>query len=249
MSSTHRVSLGSVIALGMLSGSIHAADIPTDDNGNRYDRPRYYQGEISSSDAYSKMIKNKAVVIDVRTRREYAAGHPALAYNIPHPNIDTGIPQNDATFYWEVYNSVKGKTDTTIVTLCRTGSRSIRAANILADPQNLNNDPTRTAIADGIPFTSVYNNWDGFVGLYKYAFIGGVPDPTLPLDLSNDGFINADAADVYAHTLDHNPDKDGWRNFYALPWTTQIIKPRAYLQDVGQYACWQTDEGCPPPAP
>ena len=97
----------------------------------------------------------------------------------------------------------------------------------------------------GIPFTNVANNWDGFVGQYKYAFIGGVPDPMLPLDLNNDGFINDDKNDVYEHTFDANPDKDGWRNFYNLPWTTKIRKPLAYEQDARQYACWQTDAGCP----
>lgn len=228
----------------LVAGTSFAADIPTDDNGNRYDRPRYYDYEISASDAYLDMMKNKRVIIDVRTRREYAAGHPKRAHNIPHPRIDTGIDQDDAVFYWAVYDAVNGKTDTPVTTLCRTGSRSITAANILADPQNLEGDPNRDIIPGGIAFTNVSNNWDGFVGLYKYAFIGGVPDPDAPLDLNNDGFINADQSDVYAHTADQNGDKDGWRNFYNLPWTTKIRKPLAYLQDVNQYACWQTDAGC-----
>jgi rhodanese-related sulfurtransferase len=224
-----------------VASQVPAADIPTDDNGNRYNQPRFYQSEISASAAYLEMIRNKGVVIDVRTRREYAAGHPERAYNVPHPRIDTGMNQVDSVFYWAVYDIVKGKTDTPITTLCRTGARSIKAANILADPASF-------GIVGGVPFTKVRNNWEGFVGLYKYAFIGSPlkPDPDLPLDLSNDGFINVDAADVYAHTLDENPDKDGWRNFQGLPWTSQIRKPLAYLQDVAQYSCWQTDAGCQP---
>lgn len=237
------LALSSILSLSF-AGQGLAADIPTDDNGNRYDRARHYDYEISSSDAYLDMMQNKRLIIDVRTRREYAAGHPERAYNVPHPNIDSGVPQNDADFYWEVYDIVKGRTDTPVVTLCRTGSRSIRAANILADPLNTAGDTDRTAVPGGIPFANAANNWDGFVGREKYAFIGGVPDPDLPLDLNNDGFINEDKADVYAHTKDYNPDKDGWRNFYNLPWTTKIRKPLAYMQDTRQYACWQTDEGC-----
>jgi hypothetical protein len=82
----------------LVSGGSFAADIPTDDNGNRYDRPRYYDYEISASDAYLDMMKNKRIIIDVRTRREYAAGHPERAHNVPHPRIDTGINQDDAAF-------------------------------------------------------------------------------------------------------------------------------------------------------
>lgn len=131
------------ISTVLIAGSGIAADIPTDSNGNRYDRARYYDYEISSSEAYLENMENKRVIIDVRTRREYAAGHPDRAYNVPHPNIDGGVPQNNTTFYWEVYDVVHGQTDTPMMTLCRTGSRSIRAAKILADPLNLENDPTR----------------------------------------------------------------------------------------------------------
>jgi rhodanese-related sulfurtransferase len=189
-------------------------------------------------------MQNEAVLVDVRTRREYAAGHPERSYNIPYPRIDTGYNQDPSVFYWEVYNNVNGNTDRPVLTLCRTGSRSIDAANILADPQNTANDPRRVAVPGGIPFTNVRNIWEGFVGRELYAFISGVPDPDIPLDLNNDGFINQDTADVYAHTADANPDKDGWRNFQHLPWATHILKSRAYLQDKEQYVCWQTDEGC-----
>jgi hypothetical protein len=65
--------------------------------GNRYDRDRYYHKEISVSEAYlamehSKGWDNKAnkgqpkpVLIDVRTLREYAAGHPEDALQRAFP--------------------------------------------------------------------------------------------------------------------------------------------------------------------
>jgi hypothetical protein len=126
---------------------------------------------------------------------------------------------------------VKGNLDTPIMLLCRTGSRSVSAGNILANPDSLP------------PFTNVTNIWEGFVGLYRYAFIDGVPDPTKPLDLDNDTNVDIlepygiddDYADVHVETKDANPDKDGWRNFAGLPWTTQIQKPLAYERDPWLY--------------
>ncbi len=220
------------VALAMAGQSAVAEDF-----GNRYNKPRSYAGEISASDAYMEMMQNKRVVIDVRTLREYSAGHAERAFNVPYPNIVAKGDQDPAVFYWEVYNVVNGKTDTPIATLCRTGSRSVDAANVLADPVN-------NGVPGGIPFTNVRNIWEGFVGGNLYGFLNGVPDPNLRLDLNNDGVINTDTADVYVHTTDANPDKDGWRNFARLPWTTQIQKPLAYRQNDQQYMCWKTDEGC-----
>ena len=88
-----------------------------------------------------------------------------------------------------------------------------------------------------MPFTNVTNIWEGYVGLYRYAFTGSppLPDPTKPLDLNNDKIINADYADVHVGTTDANPDNDGWRNFAGLPWTTKIRKPLAYERDPSLY--------------
>jgi rhodanese-related sulfurtransferase len=228
--------LGAAVALA-ITGLVSA-------EGNRYDFPRFYQRDISVSEAYlamehSKDFKHvpgqaKPVLVDVRTLREYASGHPEDAYNIPYPNI-TGfspeVKQDPDNFYWAVYDLVKGNLDTPIMLLCRTGSRSVSAGNILANPDSLP------------PFTNVTNVWEGFVGLYRYAFIGGVPDSDKPLDLDNDTNVDLaapfgiddDYADVHKQTKDANPDKDGWRNFAGLPWTTQIQKPLAYERDPWLY--------------
>jgi len=213
--------------------------------GNRYDRDRYYHSEISVAQAYlwmehSKDFKNvpgqaKPVLVDVRTLREYAGGHPEDAYNIPFPNITGFSPektQDPLKFYWMVYDLVGGDMDRPIMLLCRTGSRSIRAGNVLANPE------LEVATKDrGLqPFTNVRNVWEGYVGLNLYAFnSSALPDPTKPLDLNNDDVINADTADVHVETKDANPDKDGWRNFAGLPWTTKVQKPLAYERDPGLY--------------
>jgi rhodanese-related sulfurtransferase len=217
--------------------------------GNRYGQPRVYHSEMSVAEAYLAMEHSKGwdnranrgqpkpVLVDVRTLREYAAGHPADAHNIPFPNIYVSGDQDPAVYYWEVYNLVNGNLDTPIMLLCRTGNRSIRAGNILADPLNLANDPARVPVYGGLPFTNVRNIWEGFVGLHLFEFASGVPvNPPVRLDLNGDGLVQiADTADVYVEVTDSNPDKDGWRNFAGLPWTTQIRRPLTYLRDPGQY--------------
>jgi rhodanese-related sulfurtransferase len=249
--------LGTVIAVALSATA--SADAPATADGNRYySLPRAYKSEISVSEAYlamehSKDYRNvsrepKPVLIDVRSLREYASGHPEDAYNVPFPTV-SGVnqpgekPQDPVKLYWEVYDIVHGKLDTPIMTLCRTGHRSVLAGNILADPES--NDATKNR---GLrPFTNVRNIWEGFVGQPKYAFRtgtdqleldannDGVIDGPYQLDLNNDGVLNSDKADVHTQTKDANPDKDGWRNFAGLPWSTQIQKPLAYERDPGLY--------------
>lgn len=201
--------------------------------GSRYDLPREYHSEISSAKAYLEMKKEEAVLVDVRRLREYAAGHPEKAFNVPYPHkVDSNDQKGkEDEVYWAIYNIVNGKTDTPIMTLCRTGFRSVLVANILADPQNAAGDPNRPVIPDAIPFTNVRNIWEGFVGRYKA--VDGTADSFL--DLNNNDVLDEDVADVYSHTKDANPDKDGWRNYQQLPWDTKLHVNRVYLNDRGQY--------------
>lgn len=201
--------------------------------GSRYDLPREYKSEISSAKAYLEMNTEKAVLIDVRRLREYAAGHPEKAFNVPYPHKVESNDQRgkEDEVYWAVYNIVGGKTDTPIMTLCRTGFRSVLVANILADPLNTAGDPDRPVIIGATPFTNVRNIWEGFVGKYKAA--DGTSDSYL--DLNNNGVLDDDVADVYSHTTDANPDKDGWRNYQQLPWNTKLHVNRVYLNDRSLY--------------
>jgi rhodanese-related sulfurtransferase len=239
-------------------------------DGNRYYFERYYTSEISPAKTYLEMQQGEAVVIDVRRVREYYAGHPYAedappkydhAYHVPYPHIYVRNEQDPQDFYDGVVEAVKEATGldpvadaeefyaTPIRTLCRTGARSVRAANILADLY----DPLQSnwpQTVEGTPFTNVKNIWEGFVGQYKEAYLGdpdydsvsdvaksdrsglgnkkGVPHLLLDhesqhhlyLDLNNDGILNTDVADVITETKDDNPDKDGWRNYQELPWIT-----------------------------
>ena len=162
-------------------------------DGNRYYFDRYYTSEISPAKTFLEMHSG-AIVIDVRRLREYYAGHPYAenapvgyqhAYNVPYPHIDDNNNNQDPQeFYDQVVEAVERATgmdrddpefyDTPIRTLCRTGARSVRAANILADLEDpLHNNPPQPGDATviGTPFTDVRNIWEGFVGQYKEAYL------------------------------------------------------------------------------
>jgi rhodanese-related sulfurtransferase len=237
-----------IAAVGSVAIMLGAISSVTWAEGNRYNLERFYHSEISAAQAYLEMKgaghqrnhqgklhkgRAKAVLIDVRSMEEYAAGHPEKSYNIPYPRVCVGCdPQPEATFYWEVYKTLKGDTESLIMTLCRTGSRSVKGGNILANPSAYG--------INGPAFTNVRNIWEGFVGQYKYAYDGGTimldtKGVPFSLDLDNSGDMDADTADVYVEREDKNPDKDGWRNFQALPWTTKIHKKLAYQQSPWLY--------------
>ena len=92
--------------------------------------------------------------------------------------------------------------NTHILTLCRTGYRSVQAANLLTNAG----------------YKNVRNIWEGFVGNPKYAYddsTGAVKVPLEQLDLNHDRkFTDA--------------DKDGWSNYQGLPTTIKINPQRIY---------------------
>ncbi len=167
----------------------------------------------------------RPVILDVRSTAEYEAGHPERAFNVPYPYIQqtcdaagrtpdgacagakvSEIAQDPIAFANYVESIIPDKT-TPIYTLCRTGVRSVGAANVLA--------------ARG--YTNVRNIWEGFVGINltapKVQADGTVK--TMPVDLNHDGVVN-------------DEDKNGWRYHQALPYSTRvrpslIYQPFAYL--------------------
>ena len=159
--------------------------------GNRYDLPRQYHSEVSAAKAYILTNHDKgnksddafsnAVIIDVRTIDEHADGHPNKSFNIPFPHIYNRkndpdmhpyIPQDPVQFVNDVMSAFPDKT-TPILTLCRTGFRSVLAANLLSDAG----------------YTNVRNIWQGFVGKPKVDTAGNL------LDLNNNG-VDGDLGDL-----------------------------------------------------
>lgn len=118
-------------------------------------------------------------------------------------NIDGTLSPADYVAYVE---SLFPDKDTPIMTLCKTGSRSVQVANLL----------TRAG------YTDVRNIWEGFIGQPKYAYTGGdITEPHQKLDVNHDGVVN-------------DLDKDGWASFQGLPVSTRIswrriFKPYSYL--------------------
>ena len=117
----------------------------------------------------------------------------------------------------------------------RTGARSVDE-----EEDTVVNPDSKDQTMGLEPFTNVYNIWEGFVGNLKYAYVSSTGSIFLdangnpvPLDLDNDGDVSHtdDYADVYEEVKDANSDKDGWRNFQGLPWTTKIRRPQAYMRD------------------
>ena len=181
------------------------------------------------------------VIIDVRSTPEYKAGHPEHSYNVPYPFIyqtcnDVGeagsaddrtpdgacrsggdrISQPDQDFVDYVESIIPNK-DTPIYTMCRTGVRSVGAANRLEEAG----------------YTNVRNMWEGFVGVYLKAPLyvrdeNGEPvlpleTVDMPVDVNHDGALT-------------DEDKNGWRYHLELPYDTRLLPPLIYKPRADTYA-------------
>jgi rhodanese-related sulfurtransferase len=194
-----------------------------------------YKSQISPAEAFVDTVvkrgkwskpQRQPVILDVRSLAEYKAGHPEHAFNVPYPYIqqacDSGgrtpdgacfasvstVPQNDGDFVAYVQSIIPDK-DTPIYTLCRTGVRSVGAANVLT--------------AAG--YTNVRNIWEGFVGINltapKRQADGSVK--TSNVDLNHDGVLN-------------DSDKNGWRYHQALPYDMRLLPHLIYKPMAAMYA-------------
>lgn len=67
---------------------------------------------------YAELVKNGAIIIDVRSKGEYAGGHIKGSINIPLDQLENKL------------SSIKSK-DTVVITCCASGMRSGSAKSIL----------------------------------------------------------------------------------------------------------------------
>lgn len=245
--------------------------------GNRYFLERYYDGEISAAKAYLEAVANKGrrhkhskslTILDVRDATEYKLGHPKGAYHFPYPRIyrqcvnDTrpedgggcseGTIQSFAQDPEDLFNMVEDKFPNKyrrFATLCRTGFRSVLAANILSKPEEVICDLKHTdqttgdpiepgysecvAVYTGRGYKNISNIWQGFVGQPMAGIVssGGNryivgADQTLQ-DLTLDDGSTAKGFIAYDLDLDNDDaitadDKDGWRYHQGLPYDTRL---------------------------
>ena len=194
----------------------------------------YLDTVVNRGKSHKHKHSKRAVIIDVRSTPEYRAGHPENAYNVPSPYIyqycnaqqdgvnrrpdgacvsgGEKIEQSPADFVNYVESIVPNK-DTPIYTLCRTGVRSVGAANFLADAG----------------YTNVRNIWEGFVGIYLtapkvvgYDENGDPIKEVLPVDLNHSGDLT-------------DADKNGWRYHQALPYDTRLHRKLVYRPSAETY--------------
>ncbi|MCU7847907.1 MAG: rhodanese-like domain-containing protein [Candidatus Thiodiazotropha sp. (ex Lucinoma kastoroae)] len=206
---------------------------------------------------------DKLTIIDVRDATEYRMGHPKKAIHMPYPRIyrecvdnlrtEDGacsagtvyqVRQDPESLFLQIEEKIEDKA-TPIATLCRTGFRSVLAANILSKPTTLCDLKAYTGAEydqcittyQGRGYENVSNIWQGFVGQPMAGIVstGGnryvVGDDQILTDLIlNDG---SSAKGFVAFDLDLDNDgaigandKDGWRYHQGLPYDTKLQKKR-----------------------
>lgn len=110
------------------------------------DAQKLYKADIDSKQA-NELQKQGYMLIDVRTIPEFKFSHPKDSKNIPIYHDRNGERILNENFVDQVDYAVGGNTDKPIILICRSGSRTIEAANLLAK--------------NG--FSNVYNIKQGFV--------------------------------------------------------------------------------------
>jgi rhodanese-related sulfurtransferase len=96
-----------------------------------YSKVKLYKADINANQAY-KMQQSAVVLIDVRTPKEYNELHPKGSINIPAFNDTFRGRVYNQEFPQRVYELMKKNQNSKIILICRTGSRTKVASNILA---------------------------------------------------------------------------------------------------------------------
>lgn len=91
----------------------------------------FYKADIDSKKAY-EMQKNGAIIIDVRTKREFIHSRAKDSVLIPLFYEKNRQRVFNKEFLNQVYKEVNKNLNKTIVLICRSGSRTKLAANLLA---------------------------------------------------------------------------------------------------------------------
>jgi len=108
--------------------------------------------------------------------------------------------------------SIAPDKDTPIFTMCRTGVRSVGAANRLTEAG----------------YTNVRNMWEGFVGIYLKA-------PQVVGYVNGDPIIDLDDVDLNHDGQFTDEDKNGWRYHQGLPYETRLKRDLIYWWDKETY--------------
>lgn len=110
-----------------------------------YQTAKIYKEDISSNTAYT-MQQDGGLLIDVRTKAEFNELRPKNSINIPIFNAKNGQRVFNKTFLNEIYEASNKNLNKKIILICRSGSRTKVASNLLAEQG----------------FTNIYNVKTGF---------------------------------------------------------------------------------------
>ena len=158
--------------------------------GNAFGDDIVYQGDVTPSQAADMVFYDGAFILDVRTPQEWNwVGHPGVNANEEGGHLDGQVLNVSYEVYHEGYSKgdvlivnpqfvkdvkrLLGK-DVLIITMCRSGGRSVSAANVL----------------HYAGFTNVYNMLTGFEGekdAYGYRTVNGWKVDGLPYNYSGIG--------------------------------------------------------------
>ena len=97
-----------------------------------YRTAKIYKDDISANTAYT-MQEDGALLIDVRTKPEFKQLRAKGSINIPVFYAKNGTRVFNREFLKEIYDASKKNIDRKIVLICRSGSRTKLASNILAN--------------------------------------------------------------------------------------------------------------------
>lgn len=90
-----------------------------------------YKADIDSQTAYTMQQKG-VILVDVRTKREFNHAHPKGSINIPVFFEQFGQRVFNKNFVEQVDYALKGDVDKKVILICRSGSRTKFASNLLA---------------------------------------------------------------------------------------------------------------------
>lgn len=90
-----------------------------------------YKSDINSFSAY-EMQKKGTILIDVRTKKEFIENRAKNSINIPIFYEQKGKRVFNKNFANEVYTLLKGNLKKEVILICRSGSRTKLASNLLA---------------------------------------------------------------------------------------------------------------------
>ncbi len=110
-----------------------------------FQNAKIYKADINSQIAYAMQQKG-TILVDVRTKREFQTLRAKDSINIPVFYEQNGQRVFNKNFLNEIYTAVKGDLNQEVILICRSGSRTKLASNILAYQG----------------FKNIYNIKDGF---------------------------------------------------------------------------------------